>query len=160
MAASTDRIAPTTSLGAVHLTVADLERLCPRGQDLFAWAEQHLRALVNKPFPSLVPARQANGHCHWHFDGKCAVHGAAPYSCAYFDSHMSEAEADQRSKASIEARRADQAANGLYFRVWNHLRQKGLTAPGGDWPGLRAEFERLEKSRRRSLRRVVGEGLV
>ena len=26
MAASTDRIAPTTSLGAVHLTVADLER--------------------------------------------------------------------------------------------------------------------------------------
>ena len=64
------------------LDVADLPSLCPPGQDVFTWAEEHLRAIVDKGFPTLVPARTANGHCHWLFQGRCAVHASASYSCA------------------------------------------------------------------------------
>ncbi len=80
------------------LDVSDLGRLCPPNEDVFTWAAQHLRAVVDKPFPTLVPARQTNGHCHWLFDGRCAVHGSAPYSCAFFDSHMTDAEVERRPR--------------------------------------------------------------
>src|SRR6266513_2677801 len=56
------------------LDVADLWRLCPPGRDLFEWAEEHLRALTDKPYPTLVPLRLKGGPCHWLFDGQCAVH--------------------------------------------------------------------------------------
>lgn len=138
------------------LATTDLPRLCPPGQDVFAWAEQHLRAVTSKPYPTLVPARQANGHCHWHFDGLCAVHEQAPYSCAFFDSHMGEEEAERRSHASIRARQDDAAAHGLYFQVWQHLIRKGLTSPGGDWPALREEMARLRRQRERNRRRAGG----
>ena len=106
------------------LDPADLSRLCPSGQDVFRWAEEHLRALTDKAVPTLVPVRQANGQCHWYFDGRCAVHEQAPYSCAFFDCHMSAAEVSRRTEAtSSQARvREDAAADGLYFRIWRrHL---------------------------------------
>jgi Fe-S-cluster containining protein len=127
------------------LDVADLGRLCLAGQDVFAWAEEHLRALTDKPCPTLVPARQANGHCHWFINGRCAVHEIAPYSCAFFDVHMSDAEAERRANATIQARRDDAAANGLYYRVWRHLCRKGLTSRSGDREGLVAEVRRLQR---------------
>lgn len=136
------------------LDVADLPRLCPPGQDVFAWAEQHLRALTDKPFPTLVPARQANGHCHWLVAGQCAVHAHAPYSCAFFDSHQSEAEVQRRSAATIEARRQDAAQNGLYYRVWRHLCEKGLIGPSGDRAGLATELRRLHRRAERQQRRL------
>ncbi len=135
------------------LDVDDLTRLCPPGEDLFRWAEQHLRALPEKPFPTLVPARQANGHCQWHFDGKCAVHDAAPFGCAFYDTHMSEAEAERRSAATIRARRDDAACGGLYHQVWRHLVRKGLTGPPGDRDGLRAEWLQISRHARRNRRR-------
>ena len=73
------------------LDVTDLVRLCPPPLDLFVWAEQHLRAVVDKPYPTLVPARGPGGHCHWLFEGQCVVHENAPYSCAFFDTHMTDA---------------------------------------------------------------------
>lgn len=103
------------------LDVGDLTRLCPPGQDVFTWAETHLCALTDKSFPTLVPTRQSNGHCHWLFQDRCAVHAEAPYSCAFFDSHMTEMEIAQRSQATIVARQADAAEGGLYYRVWQHL---------------------------------------
>jgi hypothetical protein len=131
------------------LDVSDLAQLCPVGQDVFAWAEQHLRALIDKPFATLVPARQVNGHCHWLFEGKCAVHDAAPYSCAFFDSHQTEAEVERRSAATIEARREDAAQNGLYYRVWLHLCRKGLVGKSGDRAALREDIRRLQQERTR-----------
>jgi hypothetical protein len=125
------------------LDVADLERLCPAGRDVFAWAEEHLRALAHRPFPTLVPARQANGHCHWYFEGKCAVHEAAPYGCAFFDAHMDEAEIDRRSAATIRAREEDAARGDLYYRVWLHLCRRGLTGRPGDRDALAAEVCRI-----------------
>ncbi len=135
------------------LDVSDLPRLCPPGQDVLVWAEQHLRALVDKPFPTLVPSRAANGHCHWLFEGRCAVHENAPYSCAFFDAHMSEMEIERRSAATIQARRGDAAANGLYYRVWLHLCQKGLIGPPGDRAALTEEVRVIHRNAERHRRR-------
>jgi hypothetical protein len=135
------------------LDIHDLPRLCPAGQDIFAWAEQHLRALTDKPFPTLVPARQANGHCHWLYEGKCAVHEIAPYSCAFFDSHQDAAEVDRRSTATIEARRSDALNNGLYYRLWLHLCARGLSAAPGDRASLAEERGKILRDAGRKRRR-------
>lgn len=125
------------------LDVADLESLCPPGHDLFTWAEEHLRALKDKAFPTLVPARGPDGSCHWLYNEQCLVHAHAPYSCAFFDMHQSEAEVEMRSAATIRARQEDAAAGGLYFQVWRHLLAKGLVARPGDRMGLAEELRQL-----------------
>lgn len=137
------------------LDSSDLPNLCPGDQDVFAWAEEHLRALVDQPYPTLVPARNSQGHCHWHFDGKCAVHDRAPYSCAFFDAHMSDTEVERRAAATIQACRDDAAANGLYYRVWLHLRRQGLIGQRGDRAALRAEARRLDRQAQRARRRTL-----
>jgi hypothetical protein len=104
------------------------------------------------PAPTLVPARRADGACHWHYDGKCAVHDQAPYGCAFFDSHMPADEVRRRSEAVIEARRQDAAAGGLYFRVWLHLCRQGLTDRAGDRPALAAEVDKLRRDADRRWR--------
>ena len=136
------------------LDVSDLARLCPPGLDVFRWAEEHLRALADRPVPTLVPARQANGACHWLFHGQCAVHENAPYSCAFFDSHMTAAEATRRSAATLQARKDDAAREGLYYRVWRHLYRKGLTATFGDKSALLEEAREI----RRCFEQRVGSG--
>lgn len=136
------------------LDPADLPRLCPEGEDVFAWAEQHLRALTGQTFPTLVPARGSDGHCHWHFDGRCAVHTVSPYGCAFFDSHMPRAEVERRYAATVRARQADAAANGLYYRVWVHLCQRRLTGRTGDRDALAAEFQKIQRGVARNLRRA------
>lgn len=125
------------------LDPSDLSRLCPPDQDPFPWAEQHLRALTDKPYPTLVPVRQPNGHCHWYFDGRCAVHDVAPYGCAFFDPHMAEGEVRRRVAATAAAIRQDAAANGLYVRVWRHLCSKGLIARPADRAALYRELHEL-----------------
>lgn len=135
------------------LIPADLARLCPPGHDLLTWAEQHLRALLDKPAPTLVPVRQENGHCHWHFDGKCAVHENAPFSCAFFDFHMSDAEAKERQEAALKARLDDVAARGPNYKVWLHLRQKGLIARSGDRSALTHDMQKMQRNAERSQRR-------
>jgi len=128
------------------LDVSDLARLCPPHQDVFAWAEEHLRALTGKSFPTLVPARQASGHCHWLFEGQCVVHENAPYSCAFFDSHQTVAEINQRSAATIQARKDDAAQNGLYYRVWLHLCRSGLIGKSGDRDALAEDIRKIRRS--------------
>lgn len=135
------------------LDVADLARLCPAGLEVIPWAEEHLRALTDKSVPTLVPARQANGSCHWLFDGQCAVHGHAPFGCAYFDTHMTDAEAQRRAQATVDSRREDAARQGPYFQVWQHLCRKGLTARSGDRPGLARDMQALHHLAARSRRR-------
>ncbi|MBY0522726.1 MAG: hypothetical protein K2R98_04985 [Gemmataceae bacterium] len=127
------------------LDVSDLPHLCPGDRDVFSWAEEHLRALTCKPVPTLVPARQANGHCHWLIDGLCAVHEHSPYGCAFFEAHMTDAEGERRAAATIQARRDDAAQNGLYFRVWQHLCRNGLIGRPGDRAGLAEEWALLQR---------------
>lgn len=142
------------------LNPSDLARLCPPGEDLFAWAERHLRALTDKAYPALVPARGADGHCHWLFAGRCAVHADAPFGCAFFDAHQGNAEVGRRADAAVRAIREDAAADGPYMRVWRHLRRLGLTAAPGDREGLAAEVESLRRRAERGRRRGGGEGLA
>ncbi len=138
------------------LVPSDLPRLCPQGQDVFAWAEAHLRALTDKPYPALVPARGVLGHCHWLFEGRCAVHGAAPFGCAFFDTHMADDEVRRRAEAMAGAIRDDSAAGGLYRRVWDHLCRRGLTAPSGDRDAVMAEIADVRRRARGRLRRAGG----
>jgi hypothetical protein len=138
------------------LDPSDLPRLCPEGRDVFAWAEEHLRALAGRSYSTLVPARQADGSCHWLFAGRCAVHDNAPYGCAFFDSHMSEVEVERRYAATVQARREDAAANGLYYRVWLHLCGKGLIGQPGDREALAQEQRRLRQSAERTWQRLEG----
>jgi hypothetical protein len=137
------------------LDVSDLPRLCPPGQDVFAWAERHLRALAGRPVPTLVPARQANRHCHWFYNGRCAVHDTAPFGCAFFDQHMTEAEIARRSAATLQARREDASQNGLYYRVWAHLCRRGLISPPGDRSALAEEVHQIRRSAERQRRRLA-----
>jgi hypothetical protein len=127
------------------LDVTDLTRLCPPDQDFFAWAEQHLRALTDKPYPTLVPARQENGACHWLFGGLCAVHENAPFSCAFFDMHMTDLEVTRRTAATIQARQDDAARNGLYYRVWLHLCRKELIGIPGNRAALAEELHEMRR---------------
>ncbi len=135
------------------LDVADLTRLCPADQDVFAWAELHLRALTDKSSPTLVPARRSNGHCHWLVQGLCAVHADAPFGCAFFDAHMDDAEVERRRAATVEARNRDARENGLYYRVWQQLCRKGLTAPSGDREAVAVEMRRIQQEPERRRRR-------
>ena len=139
------------------LDVADLARLCPPEADVFAWAEQHLRAVLDKPFPTLVPVRGVEGSCHWFFDGRCAVHANAPYGCAFFDAHMDDDEVSRRSAATVRARQDDAARDGLYHRVWLHLCRKGLTAPSGDREALADEWRQIRGVIERRQRRLARE---
>jgi hypothetical protein len=128
------------------LDVEDLKRLCPADQDVFSWAEEHLRALTTKAVPTLVPARVPNGHCHWLFSGQCVVHDRSPYGCAFFDSHLSADEVERRSAATMSARRQDAAENGLYYRVWRHLCRLGLISPPGDRGAIDRERQAIRIS--------------
>jgi hypothetical protein len=128
------------------LDVADLERMCPAGQDIFVWAEEHLRALTEKPWPVLVPSRHVKGHCHWYYEGKCLVHDIAPYGCAFFDSHMPADQVAGRYAAMSAARQADAAAHGLYEHVWLHLCRKGLIGRPGKTADLAAALHRLRET--------------
>ncbi|MGE3807439.1 MAG: hypothetical protein AB7K24_22475 [Gemmataceae bacterium] len=135
------------------LDVSDLERLCPPGRDIFAWAEEHLVALVDKSCPTLVPARGVNGHCHWLFQDLCVVHENAPFGCSFFDSHMSDEEAKIRADATMQARRDDAQANGLYYRVWMHLQARGRVGRSGDRDGLADDVRKLQRTINKNMRR-------
>jgi len=136
------------------LAPSDLLRLRPPDRDVFAWAEEHLRTLRAKPYPLLVPARRPDGVCHWYFEGKCAVYESAPYGCAFFDAHMPEQESTRRFAALVAAIQQDVTANGLYYRIWLHLRQKGLTARTGNRAELVRDLERIARRAEGNRRRI------
>ena len=129
-----------------RLDVDDLRRLCPEGTDVFGWAETHLQAVTDTPFPRLVPVRQENGHCHWYHDGHCSVHGNAPYGCAFFDAHMTPAQVKERATAANLASEQDAAAEGLYSAVWQHLSQKGMSRKSGNPFPLGQEMQQIRAS--------------
>jgi len=93
------------------LVPSDLNRLIPQDADPFQWAEEHLRASpgfqLRTPFgvvaiPSLVPTKQANGHCHWLHDGLCAVHENAPFGCAFLSQcSQSDAHAERIKNSAL-----------------------------------------------------------
>ena len=69
---------------------------------------------------------------------------------------MPAPEVDRRVEATVRAIREDAKARGPYYRVWLHLRDRGLVAPRGDRSALRAEVRRIGRRTERSRRRVQG----
>lgn len=80
--------------------------------------------------PTLVPARQANGACHFlTAENRCAIHTVSPYGCSHFDVHQSKAEADERSLRGLHAIAQEWKTGGLYARLWLILHTMKRNAP-------------------------------
>jgi hypothetical protein len=148
-----------------YLAPSDLDRLIPPGDDPFAWAERHLLASpglqIRTPqfsvsIPSLVPRRQANGHCHWLEGGRCAVHENSPFGCAFLSQcGQTNAEGERITNAGRRARAEAFAQDGLYARLWRHLWDKGLRELTSDQGRSRAAqaVKRIEQAEQRRKRR-------
>jgi len=79
---------------------------------------------------TLVPARRPDGACLFLTEaGHCAIHAVSPFGCAFFDSHMTHAEVNSRSKQGLLAVLEAWNAGGLYARLWMVLAADRLVAP-------------------------------
>jgi hypothetical protein len=143
------------------LVPSDLERLIPKDADPMAWARTHLRAskgsvMVNtltgetiSSIPSLVPAKQANGHCHWlNQDGKCNVHSDSPFGCAFYDQHMKDEEAERRNHYARMTRAQAFDEHSLYAEIWHMLKTEGLVG-GGEYAQSQRELQRVRSTMER-----------
>jgi Fe-S-cluster containining protein len=118
-----------------YLLPADVERI---GRHLgytnpLSFAAQYLLASPGatvvqagqlRQLPTLVPRRQANGACLFlDDDSRCRIHAVAPFGCAFFDSHLSAEEADQRSQHGLReiARLWANPKAHLYPILWRIL---------------------------------------
>lgn len=84
-----------------------------------------------RQLPTLVPRRQANGACVFlDENNRCRIHAVAPYGCAFFDSHQSDAEATRRSTRGLQAiaRLWAQPKTHLYTLLWRILDATGRRA--------------------------------
>jgi hypothetical protein len=124
------------------LIPADLARIAAfqePGMDVLAWAQRHLLAspgaLVARHgnlfrIATLVPARRDDGACLFLTpEGSCRIHSVAPFACAFFDDHMSRAEADRRSARGLMDILQAFQGDTLYARVWTMLQEAGRVAP-------------------------------
>jgi hypothetical protein len=80
------------------------------------------------------------GGCVFLHAGRCAIHEAAPFGCAFLDFHMSPAEGQARSRAGIIAVLGAWKARDAYADLWHILWALGRRAP--DPATLRDRFDR------------------
>jgi hypothetical protein len=152
-----------------YLVPSDLERMIPKDADPMIWARTHLRAsngsvavnMLNGEIigniPSLVPAKQTNGHCHWlSEDGQCSVHANSPFGCAFFDQHMKDEEAERRNQYARLTRAQAFDEHSLYSEIWHMLKSECLLG-GGEYAQSQRELQRvralLERRRSSAVRR-------
>jgi hypothetical protein len=142
-----------------YLIPQDVDRLYAAqkldGESVEEWAVRCLLAspgaLVGKivgtvmrkmRIPTLVPARKADGTCvNLDAGGNCAVHPVAPFGCAFFDTHMSKRDGDERSAEGLIHVATAWQAGGAYGRLWALLHERGLRAPEPAAGRLRLEEE-------------------
>jgi hypothetical protein len=119
-----------SALGAIDAREWALRSLLASPGAVIAMTNRTTGETVRASVPTLVPARAASGHCVW-FDaeyGRCGIHAAAPFGCAFFDCSMSRQEGDKRSLAGLRAIVEDRQANGLYSQIWDELDRVGRKA--------------------------------
>lgn len=125
-----------------YLVPADLNRIqayVGGPKKIVAWARTRLlaspgaivRRVGGEPFriPTIVPARQLNGHCIWLENSRCSIHPVSPFGCAFADSHMSDEEGMKVSGAGLRDILRDFNRAGPYSSLWKTLAHLGLHAP-------------------------------
>lgn len=125
-----------------YLIPADLDRVAERigSQNLQAYAQLYLLAspgatvilTSGEPLqiPTLVPARRPDGACTFLSAGnRCTIHEVSPFGCAFFDSHQSREESDQRSMHGLYEIARNWRDGGLYAQLWLALDAAGRVAP-------------------------------
>lgn len=112
------------------------------GEHLFDWAERSLLASPGAVIgevatgrvyrlPTLVPARKpGTTECIFLKAGKCSIHAAAPYGCAFADMHMSAEEGNAVAKAGLIAIADAHQSTNHYTLILAALKAVNLTAPG------------------------------
>jgi Fe-S-cluster containining protein len=71
--------------------------------------------LVHRRVPSVVPQQTADGSCVFlRANGECAIHPVSPYGCSHFDTHMSQEQAEPRSRDMLLACEASPGYNALW----------------------------------------------
>lgn len=120
------------------LAPADVPRIAQRldYDDVGVFARENLVASPGatvihegkvKTIPTLVPQRQANGHCKFLTDeSQCAIHDVAPYGCSHFSYHMSRREGDRRSEAVLRDVMESHEKEEEYSLIWYYLHSLGL----------------------------------
>jgi hypothetical protein len=80
---------------------------------------------------TLVPGRGHSGWCRF-FDGSlCTIHSAAPFGCAFFDSHQEQSESNTISAKGLQiiAGIWEDQPFSRYCQIWNELHRRGMRAP-------------------------------
>lgn len=126
-----------------YLIAADIERMAIAVgmSDVVKFARENLLASPGAVviregevfrLPTLVPARQANGHCKFLTEeGMCRIHADAPFGCGFFDTTMPEPEANQRAQAGMLDLWTSwhEERNDGYVDLWNILNLQGRDGP-------------------------------
>lgn len=123
-----------------YLVPSDLQRIADHlgESDLVSFALEHLFASPGATIclsgeihqiPTIVPARNRDGVCHFLKNGRCTIHAVSPFACRYFDHSQSKEEADAISlRGLMEIAKAWQRGD-IYARLWMLLRETGRNAP-------------------------------
>ena len=76
---------------------------------------------------TITPARKEDGTCVFlQEDMHCAIHPVSPFGCAYFDSHHSRKDGDDRMYAALVATDTSPEYKELWLRLYN----AGRRSPG------------------------------
>lgn len=79
--------------------------------------------------PTIVPAQREDGSCVFLDENSlCRIHEVSPFGCGYCDDHMSDAQADMRSKFAVTAQLNSHKVGARYSQVWLLLHSLGLVA--------------------------------
>ncbi len=125
-----------------YLMPEDLTALCEAsGLSMREFSEKHLLASPGAKVgnadgrvwrvPTIVPARQENGWCHWlNVEHRCDVYENSPYGCAFFG-HESLSVGILKSKLAIQELNDlwNDPEPHLYKAVWVALWVGGFRAP-------------------------------
>lgn len=135
------------------LAPSDVRRIAAHlgyGDDVYTFAAERLLAsegaLVIKDgkqfrVPTMTPAQRADGSCIFlDAQKRCSIHAVSPFGCAFVDQHMSNADWQARSKATMAAIYAD----AEYKTIWDYLHNMGKDALP-----LETRRYRVDKARRK-----------
>ena len=145
-----------------YLVAADIERMAAAcgATDVLAWAKENLLAspgaLVMDQqgrqyrIPTLVPARNACGHCKFlTADKLCGIHASSPFGCAFVDTTMTREQVNVRSEAALrDVARSWRDGDDGYSDLWMILEAMGRVAPGPEESRkkLRAAYEQYVRN--------------